>query len=355
MVSALDIYVWKALNTVPRSTKLYSITAFSSHCFQEVRELSLFSLRLCNAEHTELPLWQSKEDRIPAAAAWRDGAPCPHHASPTTHSPWPLNQNKQHRQSIWNIFKFINMPRARTRLPGSDERAPAAPFPFFLFIWLDWEQHFHEWTERRQNRARWSRLSVFLWNDVIISIWNLHLSQRRSAPWDSGSSSEFHHKWCGGQAGHRGAGMGEVWFLTRGSAGQGGQTGGQLHFHQHLFTELSPLTRHSQNKQDVTATVQTWAWSSRCSEPASVSESLGGDIQQDTQPVQLATAKVMNKEGLRNSQRPKEIREIGGLHAIWCAGLHPNTGHLWKNWWNSVWNLVNSKVNVSFLVVMNVL
>ena len=69
MVSALDIYVWKALNTVPRSTKLYLITAFGSHCFQEVRELSLFSLTLCYAEHTSLPLWQSKEDRIPAAAA----------------------------------------------------------------------------------------------------------------------------------------------------------------------------------------------------------------------------------------------------------------------------------------------
>ena len=153
MVSALDIYVWKALNTVPRSTKLYLITAFGSHCFQEVRELSLFSLTLCYAEHTALPLWQSKEDRIPAAAAWRDGARCPDHASPTTHSPCPLNQNKQHRQSIWNIFKFINMPRARTRLPGSDERTPAAPFPLFLFIWLDWEQHFHEWTERETSKS----------------------------------------------------------------------------------------------------------------------------------------------------------------------------------------------------------
>lgn len=215
------------------------------------------------------------------------------------------------------------------------ERQPPPSLCFFLSDWTESNTFMNELKERRQNLARWSRLSVFLWNDVIMSVWNLHPSQRRSALSDGGSSSESHHKRCGGQAGHRGAGMGEVWFLTRGSAGQGGRTGGQLHFHQHLFTELSPLTRHSQNRQDVIATVQTWAWSLRCSEPASVSESLGGDIQQDTQPVQLATAKVMNKEGLRNSQRPREIRETGGLHAIWCAGMHPNTGRLRKNWWNS--------------------
>ena len=62
IVSALDIYVRKALNTVPRSTKLYSITASGSHCFQEVHELSLFSLTRSDAKHTTLPLWQSIED-----------------------------------------------------------------------------------------------------------------------------------------------------------------------------------------------------------------------------------------------------------------------------------------------------
>ena len=87
----------------------------------------------------------------------------------------------------------------------------------------------------------------------------------------------------------------------------------------------------SRNRQDVIATVQMGAPSSRCSEPASVSEEFGGDIQQEAQPVQLATAKVVNKEGPRNSQRPEEIRETGGLNAIWCAGLDQNTGHLRKN------------------------
>lgn len=215
------------------------------------------------------------------------------------------------------------------------ERQLPPSLSFFLSDWTESNTFMNGLEERRQNLVRWSRLSVFLWNDTIRSVWNLHPSQRRSAPSDGGSSSESRHKRCGGQAGHSSAGMGEVWFLTQGSAGQGSRTRGQLHFHQHLFTELSPRARHSRNRQDVIATVQTWAPFSRCSEPASVSESFGGDIQQETQPAQLATAKVTNKEGLRNSQRPKEIRKTGRLNAIWCAGLDPNTGHLRKNWWNS--------------------
>ncbi|CAI9162336.1 unnamed protein product [Rangifer tarandus platyrhynchus] len=113
--------------------------------------------------------------------------------------------------------------------------------------------------------------------------------------------------------------MGEVWFLTQGSAGQGGRTGGQLHFHQHLFTELSPRARLTEQ-------------AGRNSNGADVSpilEMLGACVSvriirrghsTRNQPVQLTTATVMNKEGLRNSQRPKEIRETGGLNAIWRLG-----------------------------------
>lgn len=150
-----------------------------------------------------------------------------------------------------------------------------------------------------------------------------------------GAPPESHHKRCGGQAGHRGAGMGEVWFLTQGragqgSAGQGGRTGGLLHFHQHLFTELSPRARlreqagRNSNGADVSPILEMLG---AC---VSVRIIRRGHSTRN-QPVQLTTATVMNKEGLRNSQRPKEIRETGGLNAMWCAGLDPNTGHLRKN------------------------
>ena len=123
------------------------------------------------------------------------------------------------------------------------ERQPPPSLFFFLSDWTESNTFMNGLEERRQNLVRWSRLSVFLWSDVIVSVWNLHPSQRRSAPSDGGSSSESHHKRCGGQAGHRGSGIGEVWFLTQGPAGQGGRTGGQLHYHQRLFTELSPRAR----------------------------------------------------------------------------------------------------------------
>ena len=225
MVLALDIYVRDTLNTV---TKIHR--ALLNKCFW----LLLFSgsvwiesVQLKSMQHRAHGVSPLAEQRAPTIQQQLDGVK---HRPPTTHSPRPLNQNKQHRQSIWNIFKFINMPKAKARLSGSDESAPAAPFPPFLFIWLGCKRDFHEWTGREMSeRGLMIAIRVFLCNGVIVmSVLKTPPKSRRSAPlgeeWELLQVPSQTSQRSG-----RGAGMPEVWFLTQGSTGQGGQTGSRVH------------------------------------------------------------------------------------------------------------------------------
>lgn len=118
---------------------------------------------------------------------------------------------------------------------------------FFLSDWAASEAFMNELEERCQNAVWWSQSefsSVMVWLCLPCKPHPRQggqLHQRKS-----GSFSKSHHKPRGGQAGAQGCRDARGLVPDSGQHGAGRPDRQPCSFHQHLSTELSPCTRHTQ-------------------------------------------------------------------------------------------------------------